>query len=427
MFDGKTLKELPSIGSPRLHGWDCGLAWHPRGRLLAASCDDRKIHIWDTQTSKESMAPLDGHPASKVTMVFNHAGDRILSTSWDRQSRLWDAVSGRLLFTMPASYGSLFGADDTTIGLGRTGTKLAIWRLADRRELRAIRRPLAADRIEIHSPVLDDDARILAASSKSCLVFFDFATGRELASVPLAPESTACPRSFDRKEGWMTSGSTNALLWPMRPDSAHPGVTHIGPPQSLSSSGHPGSDATPDGRYRAIVLNLPAIESQTVVLDRDRPGRRITLMPQPDVRNAAISPDGKWVVACSWLWDGKSPAVRVWDAQSGKPEVSLPVGGMSKAGFSPDGRWLATHAIGEGCQLWEVGGTWRPVAHWNSDAFQWSPNGRMLLLSDELGVIRFVEPDSGRELFRVTGPEPIWYSPAYMSRDGATLLRWRAI
>ena len=424
LFDGSTLRELTTLRDPRLHSWEFGLAWHPNGRLLAASCEDMKIHVWDTQTAAEAMAALDGHPASGVTMAYNRAGDRLLSTSYDRQTRLWDAVSGRLLITMPGTYGAQFGPTDASIGLGRAGTKLAIWQLADGRELRHIRRSKAEDRDVVASPVLDADGRVLAANSRTGLVFFDFASGRELAAVRLRETATAYARSFDRRDGWMTSGSTDALLWPVHSDPDRTDVIRVGPPRSIGASGHAGADATPDGRVRIIPQNTGLLlleKSQALIVDRDRPGRRIVLKPQYDIRHAAVSPDGKWAATCSWFWDGQSAAVRVWDAETGRPVMDLPVAGLSRAGFSPDGRWLGTHVKGEGCQLWEVG-TWRAGQRFPNADFWWAPDGRFLLVNDVLGAIRFVDPETGRNILRLTGPEATSYSPAGLSADGATLL-----
>jgi serine/threonine protein kinase/WD40 repeat protein/tetratricopeptide (TPR) repeat protein len=423
LFDGDTGRELPALKDADLHDWSGGLAWHPGGRLLAASGGDRKIHVWDTHQAAEAMAPLDGHPAAGIRMTYNQAGDRLLSTSWDRQTRLWDAVSGRLLLTLPGQYGTRFGPDGTTIGPGRDGTRLTVWRLADGRELRQIRRPRVEDRDQLHNPVLGLDERVLAASSSGGPVFFDFATGHELASVRLRNKfaETAYPRSFDRRDGWMTCGTTGAVLWPVSPDPERPGGLRVGPPRWLGPAGDVGADATPDGRVRVIPQRADHLDdSQAVVLDRDRPGRRVVLKPQHDIRLAAVSPDGTWAATCGWFWDGHSPSVRVWDAGTGRPVTDLPVGGQASASFSPDGKWLATHANEEGGHLWEVG-TWRPVRRFANATFTWAPGG-LFLVNDAPGAIRFVEPETGREVFRLTGAEATTYAPRCFSADGATLV-----
>src|SRR5262249_18604130 len=147
------------------------------------SSEDRQVRLWDTQTAAQVMAPLTGHTAGGIELAFNREGDRLLSSSsWDGQTRLWDTVSGRLLLTMPAACGVQFSRDEPLIGRGRSGTKLQLWRLADGRELRLLRRPRAAGAGPLHGPVLGPGGRTLAAASDDGLSVFDLGTGRELAS-----------------------------------------------------------------------------------------------------------------------------------------------------------------------------------------------------------------------------------------------------
>ena len=113
--------------------------------------------------------------------------------------------------------------------------------------------------------------------------------------------------------------------------------------------------------------------TSTLVLYRDHPDRRVELGPQYDVRFSAVSPDGRWVVTCSWGADGRSKTIRVWDldAESGLPVHDLAQEGMTFAKFSPDGRWLMTMTSGSTRQ-WEVG-PWREVRHFARGQFAVQP------------------------------------------------------
>jgi WD40 repeat protein len=77
-----------------------------------------------------------------------------------------------------------------------------------------------------------------------------------------------------------------------------------------------------------------------LLLPKDRPGRRIVLRPQHDVRSTAVSPDGRWAVTCSWWGDSRSSA-QLWEGDTGRHVHDLPLLGWVSAGFSPDGRFLA--------------------------------------------------------------------------------------
>src|SRR5262249_10869892 len=145
--------------------------------------------------------------------------------------------------------------------------------------------------------------------------------------------------------------------WPARPDPTQPEAMSVGPPQMLlrdASTYSEGASASADGR----VIAIPQGDS-THVLYRDRPGQRVVLGPQYDVRFSAVSPDGAWVATCSHWSDGRSTTVRIWKADKGQQVGELPLLGSTSARFSPDGRWLMTWGS-SGCRLWEAG-TWQEV------------------------------------------------------------------
>src|SRR5262245_58236047 len=179
-----------------------------------------------------------------------------------------------------------------------------------------------------------------------------------------------------------------------------------------------GASASVDGRVMAVPDGW-----FTTVIHRDRPGHRLKLGPQYDVRFTAVSPDGRRVVTGSHWQDGHSKSARVWDAESGQQVHELPLEGSTFAKFSPDGRWLMTISWGavRDCRLWEVG-TWREVRRFSYAGFAFSPDSRLLVINDVFSVIRLVETATGQEVARLTGPEPSWYQPACFTPDGTRLI-----
>jgi WD40 repeat protein len=428
LFDVDTGRELPPLRHPDTVSWIAGLAWHPDGRHLATGGNDIQIRYWDADAPAEVRAPWEGHRAYGVFLAFNHAGDRLVSADWGGQPQLWDADSGRLLLTVPYPIIPRFSPDDGLIGYERYGNKLRLWRVAPGRELSMFRAHGLQGR-EAHGGLAwHPDGRVVAASSNR-LSFFDPDNGKELASVRLPVEEAASVRGCDPSGGWLTAGPAGLLLWPARPDPARPGGIRVGPPRQL---GPPIADAgvgmSRDGR----VLALP-YRDHALVLDRGRPGRRVVLRPLYDVRNCAVSPDGRWVVTCGWWPDVRSSSVHVWDAKSGRHVRELPLeGGSTLAAFSPDGRWLATMGGGQAYRLWEVEG-WRAglafdgVGGWPV----FSPDSKLLALADVTGAIRLIDPNTGREVGRLAGPGQVRYVPACFSPDGTRLIAaaadWQAL
>jgi hypothetical protein len=263
------------------------------------------------------------------------------------------------------------------------------------------------------------DGRLLFVTRSDALALLDFASGAELASIPLL---RTCVVRFDSEEGLLTSGWKGGLLrWPVRGEPAT-GRLHVGPPESLYDVRIPDRPScSADGR----VLAIPARDRGAVVLHR-RENRRMTLGPREDVRHCAVSPDGRWV-ATGNHWNTQGIGATVWDAQSGQEVKNFPEGEVCQVGFSPpDGRWLLT--TGGRFRLWKVG-TWEegpPLAQPDSiDAlggFAFAPDGRTLALSGGFSQVWLVDVDSGAAIARLTVPEQTFVTPQCFSPDGSQLV-----
>jgi serine/threonine protein kinase/WD40 repeat protein len=429
IFDVDRGKELAPLRHPPQVIWTTGLAWHPDGRRLATACGDCKIYLWDVETAAQRTLPWEGHTCAGISLAFNHAGDRLVSHDWTGRTRLWDAVTGRLLLTSSDFIGNRFNRDDTLLGNGWSGSKVRLNRVAAGQDLRVLRRAKAEPKEQIAWPVLDADGRILAATTPyTSLSFFDFASGEELASVAPSRPTGIGPLRFHPRHGWViwmaTPGVTvDTAFWPCRPDPHQPNLLRIGPPRRVVSSSHAGADLSADGR----ILVVPNGHKGGLMLHLDEPGKEIPLGPQYDVRSVAVSPDGRWVVTCSHWSDPHSRNVRIWDATTGKHVHNLLLGvetGLDAgpvAVFSPKSRWLATYSPQLGCKLWEVE-TWREVRHLGGAGCAFSPDSRLVAIGEKHGPIRLVLVETGREVARLTPPEPCWHYPVCFSPDGSHLV-----
>ncbi len=426
LFDIITGKELPRLQeATRSRAWSFGLAWRADGRVLAAVAADKTIRLWDVQTAQELVSPMEAHASEGIVLAFNQTGDRLLSSGWDGLTCLWDAIGGRLMLTMSGERGSRFARTraansigaDSLIGMEQDGKKMRLWRLADGRELLRICRPKAEHAGELSAPILDADGRILAAASRDMLVFFDAQSGKELAAQSVGRGVHEVPRTFDRAGGWLTSGTKGALFWPQTVDPEQPGKIRVGPPRPIADAIDSGSDASPDGRLRIIPQRQHAL-----LLDEQHPKRRLILKRQTDVRNAAVSPDGRWAATFSWWSDGRSNCAGIWEVATGKYITDLAVEPEAGGYFSPDSRWLTTYARNRGIQLWKTG-DWQPGMQFAmARGACWNPANSLLAVTDTLGAIRLIDPENGRKLFELTGPSATWYSPACFSADGARLI-----
>jgi WD40 repeat protein len=219
-------------------------------------------------------------------------------------------------------------------------------------------------------------------------------------------------------------GTADLAFWPCRRDPQQPDLLRIGPPRgpgnkrlAIFTDDAAGTDLSADGRVLAVANR----NKGALVLYLDESGKEVPLGPQYDVRFVAVSPDGRLVVTCSHWSDPRFKSAHIWDATNGQHVHDLPLDDSTVPAFSPNGRWLATSTIGLGCKLWEVG-SWREACHLGGEGVAFSPDSRLLAIGDKHGPIRLVEVETGREVARLTAPEPIWYLPVCFSPDGAQLV-----
>jgi serine/threonine protein kinase/WD40 repeat protein len=434
MFDLDAGRDLPTLRlSPMrpLH-----LSWHPDGRRLAMAASDRCIHLWDTHEVREITVPWSGHTVDGLMIRFSPSGDVLMSSDWSGQTFLWDVVSGRVLLK-PWQVGVMqFSADGRLCGPVYAGDRVRILRLSTGNELRELRGRNLRSMGNMKSPVYHADGQTLLTTSIDCLNVFDAMTGEELGTIPLPYRDAARPVGFDSgtdtlgapSGGWLTGGHSGLRFWPVRVDRDRPEVLSVGPPRLVTPDSGRGFSNGASGSADGRVVAVPQGDS-TRVLRRDRPELRMILGPQFDVRHSAVSPDGKWVVTCSFGSDGVSSTVRVWDAHAGVVVRDLESAAYTSAVFSSDNRWLVTNTF-EGSRQWDVG-TWNEVRRYKSGDVEFSPgiagvvfspDSRLLAMRAEPNVIRLLESQTGREVGRLTGPTTSRYTPVCFSPDGTRLV-----
>jgi Tetratricopeptide repeat/WD domain, G-beta repeat len=215
---------------------------------------------------------------------------------------------------------------------------------------------------------------------------------------------------FEPSGALLTNGSAGLLRWPVQGDPAAPGILRVGPPQQLAVPG-PICHIACSSNGRVIAVSQ---FQNGRVLHADHPDHPVLLGRHDDARDVAVSPDGRWVVTATQTRTG----AKIWDARDGRFVKELPVD-STLIGFSPDGKWLAT--TGGGLRLWSVG-SWQEGLKVGGHHFAFSPDSKMLAVSDGLGTVRLLDPETGTEYARLEDPnrDRVWHMS--FSPDGTRLV-----
>ena len=156
------------------------VAFSPDGRQILSGSYDRTIKLWDAATGRE-IRTFTGHSAAVWSVGFSPEGTRIVSGSGDYTIKLWDAATGREIRTFTGHSGSVYSArfspEGTRIVSGSYDRTIKLWEVSTGREIRTLSGHSGSVLSVAFSP---DGTRIVSGSGDYTIKLWDTATGREI-------------------------------------------------------------------------------------------------------------------------------------------------------------------------------------------------------------------------------------------------------
>ena len=276
-------------------------AFSPDGKTLASTNANGQIVLWNV-ASGQARLTLPGQVENSVSrLVFSPDGNTLASVS-DNSIRLWDAISGNVLLSLP---GSVFVTD---LAFSPNGRILATVGQDAHITLRnsqsgSIIQILTGDPSGVNAIEFSPDSKTLAAGSQDARIkLWDSATGLEKTSLP----------------GVVGAAVTDLVY-------------------------------SPNGKILAAVSQ----DARITLWDSQSGSTTQVLSGDPSGVNAiAFSPDSKILAA-----GGQNAQIKLWDTATGLEQARLPgESGVAVTGlvFSPDGKSLASVGESEPVYLWDV-------------------------------------------------------------------------
>ena len=388
--------------------------YSPDGTRIVTGSFDKTARIWDARTGAQ-LAVLSGHGGLVYAAVYSPDGTRIVTTSADKTARIWDAHTGAQLAVLSGHGDEVMGAayshDGSRIVTGSLSTAARIWDARTGVQLAVMSGNGDSVFTGAYSP---DGSRIVSCPGDKTARIWDARTGKDLTLLRGHGDNVKFA-SYSRDGTHVVTASSDrtARTWDARTGA-----------QLAVLSGHGGivysAAYSPDG-----TRIVTASDDKTVRIWDARTGAQLVVLSGHGgyVYSAAYSPDGSRIVSASG-----DKTTRVWDSRIGAQLAVLSGhdGYLHTAAYSPDGTRIVTAANDTTARIWDAGtGAQLAVVSQNGNELYsaaFSPDGTRIvtaLTNDK--TARIWDAGTGAQLMVLSGHGG-WLNAASYSPDGTRIV-----
>jgi len=367
----------------------------PDGKRVVTASFDRTARVWDAATGREVLQ-LVGHTDGLRCASFSPDGRRIVTAAHDKTARIWDARTGQQLVQLNGHTEGVrsakFSPDGSRVVTSSYDLTARIWDAATGQQLQQLSGHSGPVVWASFSP---DGSRVLTASQDRTARIWDSATGKQLVLLNgHTGQLTSAGFSPDGRRVVTASYDKTARIW-----DAATGQ------QLTQLSGHTQllehAEFSRDGTRIVTVSD----DKTARVWDADT-GRQLALLighTEP-LTGAAFSPDGRHVITSS-----DDMTARVWNTLPGPEGIVLRghTQVVADAEFSPDGRRVATASADKTARIWDAAtGQQLTLLSGHTQLVLsaiFSADGRRVITASDDSTARIWDSTTRRELLTLSG------------------------
>ncbi|HEY6927617.1 MAG TPA: protein kinase [Steroidobacteraceae bacterium] len=367
----------------------------PDGKRIVTASFDRTARVWDATTGREVMQ-LIGHTDALRSAAFSPDGRYVVTAALDKTARIWDARTGQQLLQLNGHTEGVrsaeFSPDGSRVVTSSYDLTARIWDAAAGQQLQQLTGHSGPVVWASFSP---DGGRVLTASQDRTARIWDAATGKQLVLLNgHTGQLTSAAFSPDGRRVVTASYDKTARIW-----DATTGQ------QLTLLSGHTQLLEHVEFSHDGSRIVTVSDDKTGRVWDADT-GRQLALLvghTEP-LTGAAFSPDGRHVVTSS-----DDMTARVWNSLPGPEGVVLRGHTQVVAGaeFSPDGRRVATASADKTARIWDATtGQQLTLLSGHTQLVLsaiFSADGRRVITASDDSTARIWDSTTRRELLTLSG------------------------
>jgi WD40 repeat protein/tRNA A-37 threonylcarbamoyl transferase component Bud32 len=370
-------------------------AFSPDGARVVTASYDKTVRIWDAATGREIRLPI-ANADGVTSAAFSPDGRRFVTGSVDMSARVWDAVTGQAMTVLMGHADRLttavFSPDGLLVLTASRDKTARVWDALTGRQIMV----MSGHAEGVNSAAFSPDGRsVVTASDDMSVRIWDAASGRQTMLLNGHTDRVRYAGfSSDGVRIVTASADKTARIWDTA--TGRQIVLLNGHTDRLTMAGF-----SPDGQ-RIVTASY----DKTARIWDAATGRQLALLKGHTdlVESAVFSPDGRRIATAS-----DDQTVRIWDAAPVREmtRMSGHLETVTGAAFSPDGRQVATASTDKTARLWDAA-TGRQIVvlrgHTgtvNSAGF--SPDGGQIVTTSFDKSARIWEVATGRQMLVLDG------------------------